>query len=181
MLSCNWLYVLLDPLGVLEIVMVGNFNQHRWGVDLQYLGQSVGRAGVDSLRIWINFFELLCNDICKTLAQNSVLAAAGTIVNIAALQKSCHFLGRRIGVDGNMHAIMGQIGLSDGVNNGFLRIVADKLNAACKKVRFHCVGNEIHPVLFIFVIYIKVSVEWMGLNRFLQGETPRFISFPSII
>ena len=79
----NWLYVLLDPLGILEIVMVGNFNQHRWGVGLQYLGQSVGRTGVDSLRIWINFFELLCNDICKTLAQNSVLTAAGTIVNIA--------------------------------------------------------------------------------------------------
>ena len=51
-------------------------------------GQSVGGAGIDPLRVWIDFFEFISGNVRKTLAQDSVLAAAGTIVNIAALKQT---------------------------------------------------------------------------------------------
>ena len=154
--SGDRLHILLNPFGVLQVVVVGHLNQDGGRIGLQDLGQIVGGAGVDPLGQRVDLLHLLDHDVGKALAEQGVLAVAGAVVDVDAAQQPLHPLGRRVGVQGDVHAVAGHVGEVDRIHHCAVRVVAHKLDPAGLQIGFHGIGDAIHPVFLVAVVDIKI-------------------------
>ena len=91
-----------DPVGVIDIVMIGDLDQYsRCGCAAQ-LGEGRGRYGGHKLLNRIDQLEIVGED----LGCGAAAAAVAVVIDIRSLEHACQILGRGVGMDRQMEVVV---------------------------------------------------------------------------
>ena len=114
-----------DPGGVVWIVVISKLHQACRRNGPAQLGDVAGGQRLHPLRQWIDWLEVVDND----LRHPKSLGAGGIVVGVDSTQMASHRLRRGVGVQRQMEPIGSEIRLPDRGCDGAIRVISGDIDA----------------------------------------------------
>ena len=132
--------ILLNPQGIVGVIVVAKLQQHRGEPGLAYLSQRGGGPCGHLLRQGVDVPEVFHEQLRRPAA-----VGAGGIVegeNAPALALGAGAGG--VGVEGQIEVVLSGVGLPDGGGGGHVRRIAGELDAVEQQNGLHGIGQQVH-------------------------------------
>ena len=134
--------ILLDPQGVVGVVVVAQLQQHRGEPGLAYLSQRGGGPCGHLLRQGVDVPEVFHEQLRRPAA----VGAGGIVEGENAPAPAPGTGAGGVGVEGQIEVVLSGVGLPDGGGGGHVRRIAGELDAVEQQNGLHGIGQQVHKV-----------------------------------
>ena len=151
--------VVLNPAGVLIVVVVPDLQQHGGEFGIPNLPQAGGGAGHHLVGQGIDAPQVVDEDLGRPLA----LGAGGVVEGDDAADVAVVALRGGVGVEGQVEVVPALVGLPDGAAGGHVGGIALIADAAAVEVGDHGVRQPVHPVFLtagagdVHVVFLRTG------------------------
>ena len=139
----NLRQAVLDPAGVLVVVVIAQLQQHGGEFRVPHLAKACGGPGDHLVGQGVDAAQVVDKDLRGPLA----LGAGGVVEGDDAAHIAVVVRRGGVGVEGQIEVVPAGVGLPDGAAGGHVGRVALVADAAAVEIGDHGVRQAVHPVL----------------------------------